>query len=134
MAIQDCIEWIQDQILATMTYIKSAPDYPTDTRTATPTAITYANNIRYRNAASGSFTFSDIYIEITRERLILEDALKWLEEVGNDVNAIFAADPTMGGNCATYNGDVTANLLEYTLNGMTFIGYKILVPNVKILR
>ena len=135
MTIQAVVTWAQAQIKATSAAkISFAPDYPTDTNLTVPSSIALADNIRFMGAGTSGLkiTLFDLHIDILIPHGILEDAMQWFNGVPLAVADIFRNDPTLGGNCKTYDGDVVAKLASSKEGGMDVIGYTITVPNIKL--
>lgn len=133
MSIQDVITHSQAAILTAVTSIKGAPDYPTDLRLAQPTAISYADNIRFEVASAGVYhTFFDLKIDVMIPRGELSQGFKVLAPIIKPVADVFRTDPTIGGHAQSYAGDVTANFASGPVNGVDCIGYRFLVKEVKL--
>lgn len=134
MSVQDVVEHVQAAILSSVTKVQSAPSYASDMLATVPTATTLADNLRFLlNSSAFKQIIFDLRIDILIQRGDLQSAMYWLSDVPTSVADIFRGDPTIGGHASTYEGDVTATFEALTINGADYVGYQIVVPNVKIL-
>lgn len=132
MAIQDVITHVQGVLPSSVTAIKYAPDYPTDKSLTVPTAITYADNITLEMQGGFTLTFFDLRVDVMIPRRALEDAMRFLAGIPETVFGVFSADPTLGGHCQTFGGEMSAKVVSYSINGVEMIGYSMVAGRVKI--
>jgi hypothetical protein len=133
MTIQAVVAKAQSLIAAQVTAIEYAPAYPTDKRLASKTSLAYATNISFEAQSAGMLlTFFDLHIQIMVPRKDLQDAMQFLVPLPEAIAAVFIADPTIDGTCQTYNGNITAQLITETIDGMTTVGYELIVPRIKM--
>lgn len=133
MAIIDVIEHAQAAILAEVPKIEVAPTYPTNKRLTSTTCNAYAENIRINGIGPGFVqTFFDLRLEVAIARNDVTENMYYLTDIPEAIAAVFTADPTIGGHCSTFDGEITANLVVDTLEGVPVIGYVIVIPNIKI--
>jgi hypothetical protein len=133
MSSQDCIEWAQTQIMAATSKVQRAPNYPDDLRLSVLTAITWADNVKYK-LISGGFkqTIFDMMIQIVTPRTLLAANWQLLASIRDPIADIFRDDMSMGGNCSTYDGDVVAKAINGDVDGVKCVGYLFTIPTVKL--
>jgi hypothetical protein len=130
---QACIAWTQAQILTATGKVQRAPNYPDNLRLAVPTAIAWADNIKYKMLSGGFYqTIFDLKIQVVVPLGDLPSIMQFFEGIPLAIGNIFRANQSMGGACSTYEGDVTANFINGEVGGVKCIGYLFTVPNVKL--
>ena len=133
MTIQAIVAYAQNQIATNIAAIEYAPEYPTDKRLASKTAIAYATNMSFEPQSGGFLlTFFDLHIQIMVPRKELDNAMQYLAPLPEAIAAVFVADPTMGGLCQTFNGNITANLITEVIDAMVTVGYELIIPRIKM--
>ena len=133
MSTQACIVWTQAQILSATSKVQRAPNYPDDLRLAVLTAVSWADNVKYK-MISGGFkqVIFDLMIQVVTPRNNLAANMELLGSIRDPIADIFRADQSMGGNCSTYEGDVIAKFINGDIDGVKCVGYTFTVPNVKL--
>jgi hypothetical protein len=133
--IQGVISKAQTLILAACPSLLNAPELPTDQRFE-KTIIAYPNNILFKKRSDGfTNTFFDLQLEVKVSRKDLTEAMRFLLPLPEQICQVFLNDPSIGGTCQTYGGNelpIKCTLTTETVNGITSIGWEIVVPSVKI--
>jgi hypothetical protein len=132
MTLQGAIEWIQDQAL-TLSGVGYAPDNPTDQNPTNIWVMAYPESGEIISAAAGwGYDLNNIAVRIYTGRGDLGESMYRLEGYPHNLARLIQADPTLGGNAATY-GDMSYRWFADTWGSVPVIGYQLNVNNVKIL-
>jgi hypothetical protein len=135
MTIHAVVKKAQEMIGASLTYLQ-CPEYVTDAQFAEPTCMAWPVNVRFATRGGFSNTLFDMRLEVYIPKTDLTENVYYLDGIPEAINTLFdpgkGGDPTIGGTCQTYSGEITADFGSIALPDITFVGWVITIPGIKL--
>ena len=129
--LQDAVKGVMD-LVAEVSGIRDAPEYPTDSIKIYPFAVGYARTGRFEFGVQGEMKgMHDIVVEVHCARAHLRSAVEAAMDFSDAVPAAIMADQTLGGNVDTFEM-VTYEFGALDYGGQQTIGFRFVVRNVKL--